>query len=422
MSIQHYQEGILPGGVDTVLPPEWLFNAPLTDSLGATGSGDTTPTFTRASVATYKNAMDELVAVASGVPRFAPEGMLIEGVRTNAITYSEAFHTSLPWVPSDATVGVSPVASPYVGSPLNANRVLEHTANDSHDVYHEYDGVANQKEALSVHGRPAGRGWCWLGWWDYSGGLVIQFYNVSTGALGGSVVNGAGVALLNPETEEYVRGWWRLKLVVQTKADTNRAIDFGPALNDGTYQYVGSAEVLGTDFFGAQVELDTDFVSSYVPTVAGTVTRQQDKLSYPSDGAPLGDGTVEAEFTKYHSGEIVSIVETVSAGLLQGARLYAKANRRIAIRVIAAGPGAIGDIESVPPDIYTPYVPRIATGYFRIGRITIYIDGVRQGTGGAASMPTVKNRISIGMSGADDQPLWGWVKNVVIHDNARVPA
>ncbi len=177
--------------------------------------------------------------------------------------------------------------------------------------------------------------------------------------------------------------------------------------------------MLGTHFIGPQGELNVAFVSSYIPTVAATVTRQQDKLTYPSDGAPLGDGTIIAEFTKYHvQSETAYIVATVDGSQRQGVELRVTPTNRMATRVWEAGPGWEADITSAG-DAYTANTPFIVRGFFLTNFVTMWVNETRYGTDFVATMPTSRNRISIGMGGADESPLWGWVKNVTMYDNPR---
>lgn len=100
---------------------------PLTHTLVAHGAGNTTPTYTRATVATGTLPSGAAHIAAAGIPVFEAGGLLAEPARTNLLTYSDDF-TQAAWVAVNMTAtydqvgpnGVAGTASRLTATDANA--------------------------------------------------------------------------------------------------------------------------------------------------------------------------------------------------------------------------------------------------------------------------------------------------------------
>jgi len=424
MSVQAYRAGILPAGTDRILPPRLaegqLFYAPLALNLSAIGGGDVTPSFTRASVATYHNGSGEIVSVVSGVPRFGKWGYFTEGSRTNLTRWSEDF-TNAVWVKTNVTIAGNAFASPYVGAPVIADKIQENNANGYHDAAQPYTGIANQKDSISMYVHGEERTWCWFEWWDSDGKYVEIFFNTATGAFGTTNIVGTGISIYEgPFVEQLTGGWWRLSVTVQTSTQTARAIDIGTAQADNVASFTGTTG-WGIYAIGGQAEADAWFSSSYIPTTNLTVLRAQDQLTYLALGnTPLGPiGTIECRFrhTRVHpSGEPGVTALATKDGIGQyGAEILFGASNTLTANVVSnstqmqATDGVTGgDISYHGVWAFRPFSGGL------------YLDSALVGTSNTNSNLPYHNSITIGAAGTGGNWFWGWLWDVKIWEIRRV--
>ena len=233
-------------------------------------------TFTRASTATYYSSTGVLTSAAIDAPRFdynpatlAPLGLLIEEARTNLITYSEQFNTA-PWLVFNTTVTADAIVAP--DSTTTADLVLDTaTAGVEHYVYQNISTVTNQSYTQSVFVKA-------------SAAPSFLFVVVAIGASSTvsliTFTQTAGVyapattanGLITSATATSVgNGWYRCSVVYTLNGTvTAHQMRLYPYLG-GLYTGTG----IGTYFWGAQLEVGA-FPTSYIPTVAATVTRAAD--------------------------------------------------------------------------------------------------------------------------------------------------
>jgi hypothetical protein len=180
-----------------------------------------------------------------------PRGLLIEEARTNLLLYSEQFDNA-NWTKSSGGAGVAAVVTANTAiapdGTLTADRVQLNaggtTINDFSFVQQTVTGLANPHSAARTV------------WMKSNTGSSFQVAIREIGALTYSVVSVGNV-------------WTRFELSNSGIATTNDGIQI---IIRGTYGTSQTADIL---VWGAQLEAGA-FATSYIPTIASTVTRSAD--------------------------------------------------------------------------------------------------------------------------------------------------
>jgi len=251
-------------------------------------------TFTRSSTATYTGGDGLIKTAATDTPRFDFNattgeclGLLIEEARTNLITYSNDFTTWTKQAISGGVVGIIPNNLTSPDGAINATRYYVQTAGSS--FYSLLTGVsvsASTSYTYSVFIKPGESTTTGLVIFDGVGNASSTF-NLNTGASTGTY-SSANTTIQSVGSVNYGNGWYRYFITFSSTLSGGFTvkIDLGTTtLNQGFY------------IWGAQLEAGA-FPTSYIPTVASTVTRSADNASItgtnfsswynPSEGSILG--------------------------------------------------------------------------------------------------------------------------------------
>lgn len=277
-----YRCSVTLSGLTTVGP---YFHIRDADSAPASYAGDITKGLflwgaqleQRSSVTAYTatttqaitNYIPVLQTAASGVPRFDHNpvtdeslGLLIEEQRTNLLTYSAQFDNAV-WTKVASTVTANATTAP--DGTTTADKIVEDTSANVHGVRQD---VATSAVAygFSVYAKPDGRNWFYL--YNTTTNAYVYF-NISSGVVGTSL---AATGSISPAGN----GWYRCTIITTATAATN-AWRIYLATADGVGSYTGDG-FSGILVWGAQLEAGA-FATSYIPTVASTVTRNADAAS-----------------------------------------------------------------------------------------------------------------------------------------------
>ena len=235
-----------------------------------TASLDPRVTFTRTgNTATVTNSSGNIVGINANLPRFdydpitlTCKGLLIEEARTNALTYSEQFDNPA-WGKSEVTVTANSVVSP--SGTLSADTLQNNTNTGSHGIFTSI--VFATGSTMTVYAKAGTTNFVGItntsNFAAYSGAT----FNLSTGAVG---VSAACTASMTPVGN----GWYRC--VVANTTTYAGSFFVVSVLESNQAPWLGYA---GTNkniyIWGAQLEIGP-FGTSYIPTVASTVTRNAD--------------------------------------------------------------------------------------------------------------------------------------------------
>jgi hypothetical protein len=292
----------------------------------ATGAGDLSAT--RATTATRVNSSGLIESVASNVPRLdytdgSCPSILVEPQRTNLVLRSEEFENAV-WSKTNITVTANTTTAP--NGTLTADK-LTPSSSDSYVRYLSFNGTAGSVYTFSFYAKA-----------DAITNIRIRQFNATE-------LNG---------TIEFItiNNQWQRFTVTSTCA-----------VNQQVQLWVGGGSTwsTGEDIFiwGAQLELG-EYPTSYIPTVASTVTRNADVISKTgiSDLIGQSEGTMFADFnlstigTENGSG----IVELTPSGGVSGEsnRVIIFKNvssKQIGFQIRAGGiTNIFNSIFSAPPD------------------------------------------------------------------------
>jgi hypothetical protein len=222
----------------------------------------------------------QTVASAYYAPRFdynpvtlAPNGLLIEEQRVNLLTYSDQFNNAA-WSKSDATVTANNSVAP--DGTITADTLADTVANTSHNINQTYASFTSGTTYTFTIFAKAGTATVVqiLGSMAAFGANVWANFNLSTGVVGS--VGTLTTASITP----FGNGWYRCTITGAATATSSGSVSVNLTNSSATavrgVVYVGSGQT--TFIWGAQLEAGA-FATSYIPTVASTVTRAADIAS-----------------------------------------------------------------------------------------------------------------------------------------------
>jgi hypothetical protein len=200
-------------------------------------------------------------------------GLLVEEQRTNLVTYSEDF-SNAAWNKSGCTITANTIVAPN-GS-LTGAAIIEDATNSGHRIANTQALNSTVIYTTSFYVKAAGRSWATILIDDNSGNGSRGFYNLATGQIG--VVTNSGTASGGTASMVAVgNGWYRCVLTCtpSTVNSANVRSYVAGTTADTIGTYVGTAGLTSIFIWGAQLEAGA-FPTSYIPTVAATITRNAD--------------------------------------------------------------------------------------------------------------------------------------------------
>jgi hypothetical protein len=266
--------------------------------------------FSRASTATYVGANGLIKTAAINEPRFDHNpstgeslGLLIEEARTNLQTYSEQFDNAA-WTKSNTTITANAATAPDGSS--TADRLLETAVTGT--FYAQGAGPTTPGTyTATVYAKGDGSGRLLNLTFGQSGGYRQAYFNLSTGVA--SNVDGS----LTASIQALPNNWYRCS-ITGTSSSSSTLFIFSAATAGDNSVYAnraGSASA-GLYIWGAQLEA-ASFPTSYIPTVAATVTRSADVAQMT--------GTNFSSWYNSTNGSLVSIAQTPSGVAWTSAQL-----------------------------------------------------------------------------------------------------
>ena len=193
----------------------------------------------------------------------AAKGLLIEEARTNLLQFSEQFDNAA-WAKTNSAITSNATTAP--DGALTADKLTEAATTSVHRASQNFTTTA-ASHTFSIFVKASERTFALLFHDQSATGVAID---LSSGAI--SVPAGIGAPLASSSVA-FGNGWYRCSITVAATAASNLFAVY-PMLNATTFSYLG---VVGSGIFiwGAQLEAGA-FATSYIPTVASTVTRSAD--------------------------------------------------------------------------------------------------------------------------------------------------
>jgi hypothetical protein len=256
------------------------------------------------------NYIPVLLTAQSGQPRFDHNpttgvslGLLVEEQRTNLLTYSDDF-ANAAWNKTRSTIVANTIVAP--DGTLSGDKLIENTDNGTHFVT-QNGGVkfsADPGGCLTIYAKAAERSWLCIESYSDFNFPKRAWFNLATGVIGTIT----GSRSYESTITAVGNGWYRCLLRAGSQGGGNSESFFVAYVSnaDATISYQGDG-YSGIYIWGAQMEAvgapaaaSAEFPTSYIPTVASTVTRNADAVSMTGDNFSNwytpGQGTLYSEW------------------------------------------------------------------------------------------------------------------------------
>jgi len=345
-----------------------------------------TPTFTRASTATFVGSNGLIQSAAINQARFdhnpttlASRGLLIEESRTNERTYSEDF-SQATYGKTGVTISSVSDTSPSGGATIQ--KLLEDTSTGGHGV--DWFVGSTGTQTLSVFAKADGRQWLRLNpllignaWFDLQNGVL------------GTVQAGVVASITN-----YGNGWYRCSATATSVVSSSILIRIAPSNNTLVYTGDGTS---GIFLWGAQLEAGA-FPTSYIPTTTASVVRSADVCSIT--------GSAFSGFYNQSEGTMLANAFTPASG--DRTVLAADdntANEMIRLRTEGTNPffkvtDGGSDVVAIDAGTVTANTAFKLIGAYKVNDFASSINGGSAVTDTAGTIPTVdRMRIGAGQGG-----------------------
>jgi hypothetical protein len=249
-----------------------------------------TPTFTRASTATFVGSDGLIQSAAINAPRFdhdpvtlACKGLLIEELRTNFVNRSESIANPY-WNAFATATAVDNITTSPIGLSNSASRMtaISGTSNQRQRVAALTLTSGSSARTASVFLKAGNNGFGFLSLdFNKSGVGTVRSSQVRLNLSNGSAVQTGTITGFSYIVTPYTNGWYRIAISATSAAsltvEDQVVIIFGLSFNaSGT-----SGTFTGTEtvyVWGAQLE-EGSFPSSYIPTTTASVVRSADVCS-----------------------------------------------------------------------------------------------------------------------------------------------
>jgi hypothetical protein len=239
-----------------------------------------TTQFSRASTATYydEDGVLQTAAVDELRLNFNPdtlesEGILIESEATNLALRSQEFDNA-SWSKVRGAITANAETAP--DGTMTMDKLVEDTSNNTHFFSQSRTG-SNETTTLSVFAKEAGRTRFALIMGNSVSQSMAAFFNLTLGVVSAVEAEDADYTSPSATIEHVGNGIYRCSLTVtKGSVNNNNSPQINLATNLNAFSYTGDG-VSGIYIWGAQLELGST-MTSYIPTVAATVTRAADIL------------------------------------------------------------------------------------------------------------------------------------------------
>ena len=363
---------------------------------------------TRNTTATRVNSLELIESVAINVPRldYPPLGgcpsILVEPARTNLVLYSEEFD-NIYWSKFQATVSTNASTSP--DNNTTADLVYPSTTGAlTGQLFRSLTGISlGNVVTVSVFVKASGKNFAYIApLYNFS---PAAEFNLTTGAITNQIPN------VTTSMTDFGNGWWRISVTSTATATSFMSIGSVNAAGSTTNTASGTNGIL---VWGAQVEVGTT-ATSYIPTVASTVTRNADEISKTGVSSLIG----QTEGTIYSEIRVNKLLGTASRYVFHLSD--GTANNRIYMAFSGASTNILrarifngGTLQcSIDSSTIT------ATGTYKLALayknndIVFYINGVQIGTDTSATIPTC-SQVDLGHNYAGASQLNDGINNANI--------
>ncbi len=346
-------------------------------------------------------------------PAYSPQGVLIEGQRTNVVLWSEALDDAV-WVKGNVTITANATTDPM--GTTTADKIVETAVNNNHYVAQVCTKAASALDyVFSVYLKAAERTKARIQIEDGAGNGMYALVDLSVGTIEAATLLGTGFTTLTDGIDIAPNGYYRAWIHAVTNTATS--INSFVYLRDdtGASSYLGDV-TKGLYAFGHQLE-QAAFPSSYIPTTSAAVTRNADTLSVPSSGNMVTLSPFTIVSTVDVLGNLNGNQQVVGSDVNYAGYALIQTNGIRSSLYNNAG-DALGLVMEVPAE----YGQSIKRGWrFDGTNQDVFRKGVNGTAGGRGTPVTEISTVYIG-SHAAIQHLYGHIKNLMIFNRALTDA
>jgi len=330
-----------------------------------------------------------------------PKGLLIEEQRTNLIGYSEQFDDAA-WTKSSATITANSATAP--DGQVSADTLTQTSVGGN--MYQGQTVSTSTTYTASIFLKAGTK--TTARFWYTTGGFGVYVsveIDLSAGTVG-SVVAGGGATAAAASIQAFGNGWYRVSLTGNIGATTTGYVVVG---NDSTA--TGSIYA-----WGAQLEAGA-FSTSYLPTVASSVTRSADVASVNtlSPWYNASAGTVYAELERYaliNSSDFANAWALSDGTTSERFQVYNTGAGQVIDAVVSDG-GIAQAFLSAPGSITANTTIKTAFSYAVNDFALVRNAGTVQ-TDTSGTLPTV-DRLRIGADAAGALPWSGYIRRIAYY-------
>ena len=248
-------------------------------------------TFTRTSVASYLDKDLIVTQKAASTVRdgnFFNKGtktLLLEETRTNLALRSETFDNA-SWTKTRCSASANSTTAP--NDAAEADSIVEDSSSSAtHFVEQNVTITANATIAFSVMLKLSTRTFASLVCEDSAATNGFKaWFNLTTGAGGTTGTNGSGATFTAARIQEVGNGFYRCELVGNLASGiTSCDLRIHLADSDNSISYNGNGASL-IFAWGAQLEDDSAFASSYIATTSASVARTVENIKWTFSSIP----------------------------------------------------------------------------------------------------------------------------------------
>jgi hypothetical protein len=328
---------------------------------------------------------------------------LLEPQRTNLITNSEHLESSY-YGKTRCTIEDNSTTSPE--GVINASKM---TSTDASESYIQGNvTTTGTKMSWSFFAKKGDLDYCHGLVWSSPNGCR-QWFNLSTGAVGGTTTFGSGYSVDSASIEDYGNGWYRCTMIVNCSAGTQGCrVNISSA--DTT---IGSAVNSYGYFYGLQAE-DASYATSYIPTYGSAVTRNAEACIKTSVSSLIGqtEGTLFAEFEiKSTNTDNFNRIIAIGDGTSNN-RIMIFANNDEKPRAFISDSGAT-QVSIIGNTSILGGTHKIAFAY-KANDFVLYMDGVSLGTDTSGSVPSLSNIYLASAEDSNIRPIEGGLKQALV--------
>ena len=329
--------------------------------------------------------------------------LLVEPQRTNLLTYSNTF-TNAAWDKGITTINANVIISP--DGTLNASKLSDTL--QGNNTYRLYNSVtlSAQSYTQTFYAKAAEYNWCYV----RIGNALRAWFNVSNGTVG-QVASG-----LTGSITSVGNGWYKITCTITTASAGGGFALIGLCTGDGIESYTPTTGGKGIYIWGAQLEAGS-YATSYIPTVASSVTRNADVISKTGISSLIGqtEGVLFVESAALFN-DLTPRLFSLSNGTTTNRIFinYSATSNTIGLTVVSAGI-TILNINYLVSN--TTQFAKIAVRYSNTLGYSLWVNGVNRGSNALVTIPAFMSRLGFD-NGAGGTFFFSKTKQVQLYKTA----